>query len=648
MSKRRMIQTNFTAGEFSPQLLGRFDIGKYDNAVLLLQNMIPKRWGGASQRPGTKYASAIKDQSSTSRLLGFQFNTEQGYILEFGAQYVRIYAKDSGTGAWGLLQSGGVPVEKTTPYASADLSALSYTQSNDVMYLAHPSHPPQVLSRTSVATTWTLGLFASATTSGGTLYMSTDGPYDPINSNAEILLNPSAATGNGITIAAEDSGASPVTGVFTSTDVPSANIPGRLVRLKHSTQWGYAVIKTVAGDGSSCTADVIKDFGGTTATLDWSLGAWSRTTGWPSVVMLHQQRLWFANRTEAINRVWSSVADDFENFQPSAPSTATTTATDSIVRVIDDNQVNAVLWMASASRGLLVGTFGNEYLGAPSSSNSLPQPDDFDFRRQSNFGSRANVEPQHVGNSVLFVQRSGCRVHELAFRFEQDQYVAPDVTLLAEHALSSPAVDSAYQQNPHSVIFYLRQDGKMAGVTFDRSQDVSGWCRIIAGGSFDGGDAVIESIAVVRDDPDDLVFMIVKRTINNQTKKYVEYMTPYFSSTASLSDAFLVDSGLTYSGTAVNAVSGLGHLEGQTVNIIADGAVHPNKVVIGGSVSLDYYAEKVSVGLRVICQLKTMPIVNVPADDGSPSVGKKVRPTRAHIMLNRSLGGYVSTEEANP
>ena len=149
MAKVSLALTSFSAGELSPKLDGRVDLQKYTQACKKLENMVVHPQGGATRRPGTKYVNEVKNSAHNVRLIPFEFNTEQAYILEFGDQYFRIH-KDGGT-----IESGGSPVEVTTPYLHTELSDLTFTQTGDNLFIAHQNHHPKKITRSS-HTSWSI------------------------------------------------------------------------------------------------------------------------------------------------------------------------------------------------------------------------------------------------------------------------------------------------------------------------------------------------------------------------------------------------------------------------------------------------------------------------------------------------------------
>ena len=611
MARVSPITTNFTAGELSPQLEGRVDFNKYFNGLSEFLNFTAKPHGGAVRRSGFRHVAAVKTAGQATRLIPFEFSTVQAYVIEMGDQYMRFYRNE------GQIVDGGA-VEVATPYLEAELFDVQFAQSADVLYLVHPNHEPRKLERTS-HTSWTLSVIDF-----------TDGPYRDDNTTAT-TLNPSAATGTGITITA-----SAVTGInggdgFKITDV------GRLVALEHSGTWGYAKI-TGFTSTTVVTADVVNDFNGATAVTTWRLGTWSDTTGWPATVTFYEQRLMFAGATDFPQRIDGSKIGDFENFTPG------TNDDDPISYTLAAGEVNAIRWI-NAGQVLLIGTVGGEWIMRSTTAGDPLTPTNVNVRRQTTYGSAA-IRPLRIGNAVLFMQRAGRKLRELVYQFETDAYVAPDLTLLAEHVSEGGITDIAYQQEPDSVVWCVRTDGTLLGLTYDRPQDVVGWHRHIVGGSFGGGQAVVESVAAIPNPAGtaDQLWIVVKRTVGGATVRYIEFMEDGFDGSTVAEDAFFVDSGLTYSGAAATVMSGLDHLEGETVSVLADGAVVPDKVVASGQITLPDPATKVHAGLAFTSRLKTMRI-EAGAQDGTAQ-GKTKRIHRATVRLFRTLGLKIGTDPA--
>jgi hypothetical protein len=784
--------TNFTGGELSPRLDGRTDLTKYTSGCSTLENLVVYPHGSAARRPGSTFVAEVADSDNKTRLIPFEFSTTQTYMLEFSNLKMRVY-KDSGavlegdktisgitaanpavvtatshgysngdevliSGVSGMTEvngkrflvadkttntfelqdkdgvdinsssftaysSGGVAnkvFELATPYTTAQLFDLKFAQSADVMYITHPEHEVEKLSRTG-HTSWTL-----------TDVDFTKGPMQDANTT-DTTLNPGqSAVGTGIALVA-----SAVTGInsgsgFLSTDV------GRFVFLSG----GYAKITGVT-DTTNAVITIITALSDANATANWQLGAFSDTTGHPSSVTFFEQRLVFAGTTNQPQTIFFSRSGDYENMDANIGGTVADD--DAIIYTIASNQVNAIRFM-TATRTLIIGTAGGEFTVSGGGTDSAVTPTNILIKKQSNHGS-ANVDAIAVGNATLFLQRAKRKIRELAYNFDVDGYIAPDMTILAEHVTEGGLTQIAYQQEPNQIVYAVRNDGELAGLTYQREQQVTAWHRHIFGGRFgnatvtvtdyaniangtrivltkadgttttftsatsatsgkfhttssnnqsatnlktlidadsdftatvssnvvtitetsplstgfltitslddatrltktDEGKAVCESVAVIpTDDTEYQVYVIVKRTINGATRRFVEILNVFdFDQTDNTSFNFL-DSALSYSGSAVSTISGLDHLEGQTVSVLANGATHPDKTVSSGSITLDRSSTDVKVGLAYTSLLQTMRL-NAGSQNGT-SQGKTKRIYDITVRMFETIGVEVGPDLSN-
>jgi hypothetical protein len=257
------------------------------------------------------------------------------------------------------------------------------------------------------------------------------------------------------------------------------------------------------------------------------------------------------------------------------------------------------------------------------------------------------VTPVRVGYSVLMTQASGRKVKEVSYNFQQNGYVTADLTALAEHVTRTGIQQTVWHREPYVAMWAVRTDGQLLGFTFNREQDVVGWHRHILGGAFSTGNAVVESVCVIPspDRDHDELWLIVKRTINGTTKRYVEYLESEYADGDLQADAFYVDCGATYSGAPATTISGLSYLEGQTVQVLADGAAHPDRVVTSGAITLQLSASKVQVGLGYVSTLQTNRI-NAGAADGTAQ-GKTKRINKMVLRFYNTLGAKAGPDENN-
>lgn len=602
-------------GEWSPTLYGRVDLAKYASSFRTVKNFIPLVQGPATRRPGFRFVAATK-ADGLAQLIPFEFSTVQAYIIEAGATYFRFY-KDGAP-----IDSGGSPYELATPYGADAIFDLKWAQSADVLYLTHPLHAPRKLSRTG-HTSWTLSLLEAI-----------DGPYLD-QPGGGTTLTPSAATGSGVTLTA--SGLAGINGGagFLASDV------GRAVRLREGATWGWAVI-TARSSATVVTIDVKATLSNSNAKTDWRLGAWSGTTGYPACVTFHEERLAFAGSTAQPQTVWLSKSGDYENFAPTE-SDGDVLADDAITVTISDSKVNAIRWMESAE-ALFLGTVGGEKLIRASALGEALTPDNVTAKGQTTRGC-ANTAPVRLDHAILFIQRARKKLFELSYAFESDSHTARDLSLLAQHLTQGGLKQLAYQATPWSVVWACRDDGLLLGLTMERDQQALAWHRHPLGRSL-AAEAKVLSLACIPGGGQDDLWAVVERVIDGATKRTVELLSPEFAplfdaesdppSSAGTAAAFFVDSGLTYSGAPVTTVSGLDHLEGERVQVLADGAAHPDRTVSGGAIALARAASTVHVGLAYDSALETLDL-----DAGSAlgtAQGKTKRIDRVTVRLFQTLG----------
>ena len=756
MAKVFPVQTNFTAGEFSPRLLGRVDVAKYSNALKTLENAYVLPHGGLKRRGGSHFIAQSKVTASGSemmpngtftsdisgwtdksvgsgsiahstnlmnivsadasnygwaeeqittvigqryvlgfvigtgaislqignssggeqvytstefavgthtleftaqstdtymgwkhttaathtldtvtlktgdfdkkvRLVPFEFSTTQAYILEFGNLFIRVY-KDNGQ-----IQTAG-PVEITTPYLEADLLGLKFCQSADTLYIAHRGYAPRKLTRSS-HTSWTL------------------------------------------------------------TTISFSGAPS-----------GFA--------------------GG--------------ADEYPACVTFFEERLYWAGSNDNPQTIWASKSGDFENM-----AVGTGADDDAIEFALAASQVNVIQWLIGSSAGLLVGTVGGEF--KLTGGTGPVTPTNVQVIPETRYGSN-NVSPIEAGRAVLYMQRAGTKLRELAFNLDVDGLVAPDMTILSEHITAGGIVDMAYQKEPDTLVWLVRADGTLINVTYERDQNVVAWARHPIGGYFgnatitvtdytniavgttlvftksdgttvtftseasggtapsadngwrpnesndttadnlftainahadftvsnpaanvvtieetahkvgyltivssdttrlavtDEGNAVVESAACIPsvDGLSDEVWISVKRTINQTTKRFIEYLNP----------AIYVDAGLTYSGAAATTFSGLEHLEGERVQIVAgtstSKAVYPDATVTGGSVSITGNGRTHAyIGLGYDTTLTTLS-PEFELQGGGSTVGLKKSWNRVQVNVYQTVGLTINSQD---
>jgi len=666
------IQPSFTGGELSPSLHARVDLAKYAVGLKTCRNFFVQAHGGVSNRSGTKFIAEVKTSSEQVRIIPFEFNTEQTYILEVGDQYIRVI-KDGGQ-----ITFGGSAVEIVTPYVEADLFGLQFTQSADVMTICHKNYAPRELSRTS-HTAWSLATITFGTaivaptgvSSSRTNYDSTepDKTYqyvvtavDPVTDSESEQSSSTSVTNNSLD-------------ATTTNTVSWSAVSGADVYHIYKIQGGvYGFI------GRSDSTSFVDDNIGPDIALTPQVNrtVFNATGKYPSTVTYFQQRLVFGQSDNEPQTVWMSQTGVYKNFNTSTPLRAD----DAVTFTLAAREVNEVRHMIPLS-SLVVLTSGGEWLMKSHESGAVT-PTSINLEPQGYRGA-STVPPITIGNTIIYMQAKGGIVRDLAYALESDSYTGNDLTVLSSHLFTGKTVvDWAFSQAPWSIVWVVLSDGSLAALTYLREHEVWGWSRHDTDGTY-------ESVSSVSEGTEDAVYFVVKRTVNGVTKRYIERLSSRVFTT--VEDSFFVDSGLTYDGThtgsitmtlsggtnwisgesliltasasafvsgdvgnaivltvgtetlrcnitaytsgavvtvnsardvptafrstalgtwskAVDSLSGLGHLEGKTVAILADGNVEAPQVVTSGVVTITQASSKIHVGLPIQSDFETLDIEN--------------------------------------
>lgn len=663
-----LIQTNFTAGEISPRMAGRVDVVRYNNGAKALENVFVLIHGGALGRWGSQYVASTKTHSTRSRLIPYVFNVDQAYQLEFGHLYMRVFTDDGAQ----VESSPGVPYEIATPYTESDLAEIDFCQRADTMFLFHEDYAPRRLQRFD-SDTWRLMVAPWVTE-----------PFDELGTRPVANLTLSAASvGAGRTVTASGGvflasdvgrllsalgGLATITGYTSPTQVtvtiteafPSTAVASQAWLLEGSPQTGCTP-SAKEPVGASCTltlaaagwrsGDVGKHVvinGGlvkiTAFTSDtvvtgqirttlaatvqaeanaWALcrSMWGQEFGYPRTGSIHQQRLWLAGSPGFPQDGWMSRLGEYYDFEIG------TDAASAYNFRIDADQANPIRHLASA-RSLVALTYGGEF--TVSGGGDPITPTTLDIQNQSTFGS-GTPAPVRIGNELVFPspnidEETGDQRDELralaADRFDSSSYAAPDISALAEHSTAGGIVDMDAQGN---LLWAVRADGQIVTLRLDRDNDVVAASRQITEGAF-------ESVSVIpKANGQREVWVIVRRTINGATKRYVERFVPGLYMDAAVRGS---------TGVATVTWAGLDHLEGCTVAVRADDVVQSNATVIGGQITLDRAATAVDIGLPFTPRVETMtPEVQGPA--GSVQ-GLMMRSPEITVRVKDTIGCQVN------
>jgi hypothetical protein len=354
----------------------------------------------------------------------------------------------------------------------------------------------------------------------------------------------------------------------------------------------------------------------TSPIASWRLGSFSQSSGWPGTVRLFDERIMWARTNSQPVTVFGSKQGQFEDYGLSDPQVET----DGLAITLLSSNQNEILWLAD-DEDLVTGSAGQIRTVGPADLNKTFSATNISQRKGPTSGA-AHLKPLSIGGVTLYAGIGATKIRELVMG-DQNRYVAPELSLLGEHLFKSGIVDWGYCERPDPQIYCTMADGSLVSVTYDREQKVVGFAKHeITGGA-------VESIAVVPgiEDGFDDVYLCVRRTINGQLKRYVEVLErPFDGDIDTINNALHVDCGLKYSGSPIQTVTGLGHLEGQTVIALADGNVvrgvaseggAPTPLVVsGGQVVLPYAASNIAIGLPFKSRAVTLP-VSGPQQDGT-------------------------------
>ena len=708
MPTTRTFAKAFSAGEISPEMFGRIDDAKYQQGAATMRNFIAKPQGPAQNRPGFSFVKEVKDSTKATRLLSFTFNTVQTMVIEMGNTYFRFHtqgqtlqyadgtawsgstnyvvgdiAKYSGTNYYSkTVHSNSQPPNSTnwyalpadltyeipSPYLEAELFDLHYVQSADVITLVHPNHAPRELRRLG-ATKWEVKVidFGSPSTNTDTF----------LTHNYVVT----AISANLVDESAQSSAASVNNNIF-------------VTGAKNTVTWNavtgasrYRVYKDQGGIfgfiGETTTTTIIDnnigpDFSVTPPIYE---NDFVGTGNYPGAVSYFEQRRVFAGTNNAPQNIWMTKSGTESNMSFGLPIRDD----DRIEFRVAAREANTIRHIVPLTQLLLL-TGSAEWRVTSVNSDAIT-PTSISVKPQSYVGSN-NAQPVIVNNSMVYGASRGGHVRELGYNWQANGFITGDLSLRAAHLFDNFAIlDMGMAKAPLPVVWFVNNQGKLLGLTYVPEQAVGAWHQHDTDGLF-------ESVAVVAEGADDVVYCVIKRTINGASKRYIERMgTRIF---ASQRDSFFVDCGATYNGTntntgqnvtisggtnytrgesvtitanynlfnappsvadkddaivlvdgtttyrcvilstssqtvatvkldkdlpaslrntgittyevARNTISGLSYIEGKTVSILADGAVHPQRVVSSGSVTLERAASVVHVGLEYNSDLQSLPL----------------------------------------
>ena len=670
MANVKLGQSSFTGGIFSRILDGQTDFSKYDTAVERLENFVIWPHGPASFRPGWKFIAETKNSALQSALIPFEFSVTQAYVIELGENYFRFYRNKA------QIESGGNPYEISSPYAAVDVGIIKHTQSADILYLFHQDYPSAKLSRTGhtvwfhnninwnpgpmseqdiePAATLTLGAVTGdgiTFTAGSSIFLEGDigrliksgvgrasitGFTSGLIVTCDIIDDFAAvgpiASGSWAMAGSPNASLTPdkkeprgaICTLTSTTDLFRAADVGKFVRINS----GVVKITTFTS-AQSVKGEILKTLSSLGVSTSWTLevNIWSSINGYARAGTFFDDRLILAGSTSKPETVWGSVVGDYENHTPGIDDS------DAVQFTILGRKVNIIRWIEPRDY-LIVGTVGSEWRLGPEDIGTPLTPLNVVAKQVTTKGC-ADIMPVTVDGSTLFVQRKGRKIRELAFDFNKGEsggYKAPDLTQLAKELSKGGITAIAYQQEPFQTLWCAVSGGNLIGLTYLREDNVVAWHEH----PMDNGE--ILDLVTIPGDENDQLWAIIERTINGSTVKNVEVMEDIFTDNAETYkgnkglNAFYVDSGITYNGVSTSTITGLDHLEGEEVAILADGAVQKSKTVVSGQITLDKAATIVHVGLPYRGLLKTLRLDVVLQDGTSQSREQRIIDVFVRVM----------------
>jgi hypothetical protein len=698
MTKIRTLARSFAGGEIAPELYGRVDLDKYQTGLAACVNFIPLTHGPVQTRAGFRYVNEVKDSTKVTRLVPFSFSADQTIVIEMGAGYFRFHT-NGGTilestkaissiagstvnctghgysiGQWvfiggrfyrvatvpgvnsftvnNLDSTAGAPVGTTAAriyevahtYAEVDLFDVHYVQSNDVLTLTHPSYPVKELRRTS-ATNWSFidASFAALLSPPGSV-SSTRGRDAGTTSDRTYSYCVTAVDESGI----NESEASATTaqsnnlGQFNNTNtVTWAAVAGaaryNVYRVKSGTP-GYI---GQTSDLSFTDDNIVPDM--TKSTPEYT-NPFNASDKYPSCATYFDQRRCFGATNNLPQSVWMTRPGTEGNFGLSFP----TISNDPISFKIAAREQNRIRHLIPLG-DLLALTAGGEW--RIYNGNGDPVTPQTVMARPQSYVGATNAQPMVTAFSALYVQSQGSHVRELTYDNQgQGGYKSEDISILAPHLVDGYTVtELAYSRGPIPMMWAVRSDGTLLGLTYEPAQKVRAWHQHTS----EGGDAQFESVTCVAEGNEDVLYVVVNRTVDGRTVRYIERKDPQLFansygaagvSAPKATEAFCVDSGLTYRGAPVSVISGLWHLEGKAVSILADGAVMPQAVVTEGTVTIAQPASVIHIGLPIYAYIYTLPATFEAPAFGQATV-KSV--TKVTLRVNRSSGIFAGPDLAS-
>lgn len=638
MSTTRTHSRSFAGGEVTPEFYGQLTDVKFQTGLARARNVIVYPHGPVANRAGTRFVKATKFADRETNVLPFTFSTTQTMCIETGDFYMRFHTNGAtltaGTPtAWSaatayalgdLASSGGVnyycilahtnqappnttywyamPADGTyeipTPYAAADVMSLNFEQDQDVITITHVNYDPRELRRLG-ATNWQLvtSQFAPDLTAPGSVSATPTG-----SGSTSYSYSVTAVAADGIQESNASATATCSNGVLSSTvfnTIAWAAVTGALrynVYKQANGLFGYI------GQTDALTFrddNINADISNTPPIQD---APFSGANNKPGAVTYYEQRKWFAGSLNRQLNMWATRSGTENNLSYSIP----TRDDDSIRRRIRAREASIIRHLVPLG-SLIVLTASGEFRVTSVNTDAITQ-ESISIRPQSYVGA-STVRPAVVNNSMLYAAARGGSVRELGYSSEAEGFTSSNISIRAPHLFQDYEIRSmSFARAPHPIVWAASTSKNLLGITYVPDQEVRGWHWHDTYTS--AGQSDIRAVCSIAEGTSDATYLVIRRRIDDTDVQYIEVLRNRRFSTPA--DAFFVDCGISYDGEPIQTItSGLEHLEGETVSILADGAVSPQQVVTSGGLPapLEVPASKIQIGLPITAQVQTLPLV---------------------------------------
>ena len=601
----RTLDKSFSSGEITPELFGRVDLLKFQSGLAACRNFLVMPHGPVRNRTGTKFVKQVRNPLFKTRLIPFNYTNVQTFSVEIGVGYVRWHTQAATlqTGAlmpWvvgtaynigDLVTNGGLPYycvaantgqappnatywyampadgtyEIPNPYVDGELFDIHYTQSADVLTLVHPNHPAMELRRYG-ATNWQLAAIVWSPTQAappsGSCAATVAVGGTPITESYAVCAVAASGASSLATLCGNCSNDLTVAGNYNTVNWTAAPNAQRYNVFKSSNGLMGYIGQT---NGLSFVDDNIEaDISQSTPLIDTTFTAPGGPGYYPAAVGYFQQRRFFAGWTEDPQGILGTRSGTENDVSYHIPSLSD----DRLLFTVAAREASSIRHIVPV-QALILLTATNEFRMASTDGGAITALTT-DVTPQAYVGANT-VQPVIVGSTLLYPQSRGGHLREMSYNWQAQSYLTNDISLMAAHLFDyEDILDMAFCRAPQPIVWCVSTTGQLLAMTYVPEQQISAWHRHDTPGVF-------ESCCAVTENGEDILYVVVQRTINGETTRYVECLsTRNFPTPA---DSFFVDSGATYSGAPTTTITGLTWLIGETVNILGDGAVMPPVVV---------------------------------------------------------------------